>query len=169
MFETGGVVENVEEHLFLRGAGEESVRGRIVLPQRAVIADLPATDGFCGLFETSIRGELVGDGPAANRSAVGLEIEPAQQLAGDGAVGGRRRRTQQPSRQSEGIIWPCLAMVAARRTRLPQVRTAIGTSAEIIGAKLVNARFTHAQLRSDTRCAQLARAEALKQVADKRR
>ncbi len=167
--EAGGVVEDVEEHLFLRAIREEGVRSRIVLPEGTEIADLPATDRFCGLFKTGIRSEVVSDGPAADRSTVGLEIKAARQLAGDSAVGGRRRGTQQASGQSEDIRWPWGAMVATRRTRLPKVRATIGTSAEIIGAKLVNAGFTHAQLRSDIRRGQLARAEAFKQMADERR
>lgn len=167
--EAGGVVEDVEKHLFLRGVWEKGVRGGVVLPKRAEVADLPAADGFCGLFETSIRGEPLSDSPAADRGAVGLKIETAKQLAGDGTVGGRRRRTQQPSGQSERIFWPRLAMVAARRTWLPQVRTTFGTGAEIIGAKLINPRFTDAQLGCDTRRAQFARAEAVKQMADERR
>jgi len=84
----GGVVEEVEQALFGGGAGEEGVRGGVVLPEGAQVAGLPAFDGLRRLFVAGVRGELVLLGPAADAGAVGFEVEAAQQLAGAGAVGG---------------------------------------------------------------------------------
>ncbi len=75
--EAGGVVEDVEEGLFLQLAGEPGVRGGVVLPERAVVAGLPAADGLGGLFVAGVRGEAVGESPAADTGAVGLEMETA--------------------------------------------------------------------------------------------
>ena len=86
--EASGVVEDVEESLLLKLAWQPGVRRGVVLPERAEVAGLPAADGLGGLFIAGVRGEMAGDGPAADTGAVGLEMETAQQLAGDGAVGG---------------------------------------------------------------------------------
>ena len=88
--DAGGVVDDVEQGIFRRVTGEPGVRRSIVLPERAEVADLPSADGFIGLFVASIRSEFVSDSPAADGGTVGLEIEAAEQLAGDGAVGGGR-------------------------------------------------------------------------------
>lgn len=88
--EACGVVEDIEQGIFTRVAGEPSVRRGIVLPERPEVADLPSADGFIGLFVVSIRSEFVSDSPSADGGTVGLEIEAAEQLAGDGAVGGGR-------------------------------------------------------------------------------
>ena len=88
--EAGGVVDDVEKGIFTRVAGEPGVRRGIVLPERAEVADLPSADGFGGPFVASVRSEIVSDSPTANGGTVSLEIEAAEQFAGDGAVGGRR-------------------------------------------------------------------------------
>lgn len=84
--EARGIVENVEEHLFILAAREERVRRGIVLPECAEITNLPAANGLCGRFETGIWSEVVSDGPTADSGPVGGEIEPSQKLAGDRAV-----------------------------------------------------------------------------------
>ena len=85
--EAGGVVEDIEKGIFTRVSGEPCVRSDIVLPERPEVADLPSADGFIGLFVASIRSEFVSDSPAADGGTVGLEMEAAEQFAGDGAVG----------------------------------------------------------------------------------
>ena len=57
-------------------------------------------------------------------------------------------------------------MVTARRARLPKVRTAYGTSAEVICAQLVNACEAEPQLRRERGGAKLARPELGKKMAD---
>ena len=46
-------------------------------------------------------------------------------------------------------------MITARGARLPKVRTALGTSAEVIGAQLVNTCEAQSQLRRESRSRQL--------------
>ena len=73
-----GVVQEVEQALFGGGTGEEGVRGGVVLPEGAQIADLPAFDGLGWLLVAGVRGELVFLGPAADAGAVGFEFEAAK-------------------------------------------------------------------------------------------
>ena len=88
--EAGGVIQEVEEGLFVGVAGQPGMRAGVVLPERAQIPGLPAFDGFgCG-FVTGVGSELVLDGPAPNTGAVGFEAEAAMEFAGTGTV--RRRR-----------------------------------------------------------------------------
>lgn len=167
--EPGGVVENIQKHLFLGRAGEECVRSGVVLPKCAEVADLPAADRFCGLFVSSVGSEVVSDGPTANAGAVGLEIEAAEQLAGDGAVGRARRGTQQTGGQRGRIRRPGRMMIAARESRLPGIGPTLRTGPEIIGAKLVKAGQPHAQLGGQCSGAKLARPPPGKEMTDQRR
>jgi hypothetical protein len=66
------------------------VRGGVVLPERAVVASLPAFDGFAHGFVAGVGVELMSDGPTTDTGAVGLEVEAAVEFAGDGTVSGGR-------------------------------------------------------------------------------
>lgn len=85
--ETCGVVEDFQEDLFVGTAGQPGVRCRVVLPERAVVAGLPALDGFSHRFIAGVGVELMSDGPAADTGPVGFEVEAAMEFAGDGTVG----------------------------------------------------------------------------------
>ena len=82
-----GVVDDLEKRLRVRVAGEPGVRGGVVLPERAEVADLPAANGFKRLLVAGVGGEVVGDGPAADAGAIGFEGKAAEQFACEGAVG----------------------------------------------------------------------------------
>jgi hypothetical protein len=84
----GGVIQNLEQNLFVGLPRQPGMGGGVVLPERAVVAGLPAFDGFACWFVARVGVELVGDGPTADAGAVGFEVEAAQEFAGDGAVGG---------------------------------------------------------------------------------
>ena len=142
----GVVVEDVEEDLLLRLAGQPGVRGGVVLPKRTEVAGLPAADGFGGLLVAGVRGELVSERPAADAGAVGLETKAAQEFAGDGAVGGAGRGGEQPGGQCDGLCRPVRMMIAARNTRLPMLEALARARAQVIGAKLVEATAADAQL-----------------------
>jgi hypothetical protein len=88
--EARGVVEDFQEDLFVGTAGQPGVRGGVVLPERAVVAGLPAFDGFANGFVAGVGVELMSDGPTADTGAVGFEVEAAVEFAGDGTVGGGR-------------------------------------------------------------------------------
>ena len=55
----GGVVQEVQQALFVGSAGEEGMGCGVVLPEGTVIAGLPAFDGFGGGFVTRVGGEFV--------------------------------------------------------------------------------------------------------------
>ena len=74
--------------MFVGAAGQPGVRGGVVLPERAVIACLPAFDGFANGFVAGVGVELLSDGPTADTGAVGVEVEAAVEFAGAGTVGG---------------------------------------------------------------------------------
>ena len=78
--EARGVVEDFQQDLFVGTAGQPGVRGGVVLPEGAVVAGLPAFDGFGGGFVAGVGGELMCDGPAADAGAVGFEVEAAVEL-----------------------------------------------------------------------------------------
>jgi len=88
--EARGVVQDVEEGLFVGIAGQPGMGAGVVLPERAQIAGLPAFDRFWRGFVAGVGGELVLDGPAADAGAVGFEAEAAVEFAGTCTVGRRR-------------------------------------------------------------------------------
>lgn len=92
--ETRGVVEDFQEALFVCAAVEEGVGCGVVLPECAVVAGLPAFDGFAEGFVAGVGVEFVLDGPTADAGAVGDEVETAVEFAGDGTVGGGRFRRE---------------------------------------------------------------------------
>ena len=85
--DAGGVVEEIQENLLVRGVGEPGVRAGVVLPEGAQIAGLPAVDRFGGLLVAGVGSEFFFDGPTADTGTVGFEGVAAEQFAGEGAVG----------------------------------------------------------------------------------
>jgi len=161
-----GVVEDVQKHLLVRVAGEPSVRSRVVLPKRTEVADLPATDRFGGLFVSGVRREVVGDGPAADAGAIGLEGEAAEQFAGDGAVGARRGGGKKTCGQSDGISRPVWLMITAGNSRLPSPGSTLGAGAQVVGAQFVDAGQAQAEFRSEARCGKFTCSQLSEKVAD---
>ncbi len=100
---TGGVIQDVEQDLFVRVARQPGVGAGVVLPEGATVAGLPAFDGFGGGFETSVRGQTVLNGPASHTGPVGFEIQAAVKFAGGGAVGGRRLGGEQFGQQGQHL------------------------------------------------------------------
>lgn len=166
--EPGGVVENIEQDLFFRAAGEEGMRGGIVLPKCAEIADLPAADRLWLALETGIWSELLSDGPTADTGPVGPETKTAKQFAGNGAVGRARRGREQPSRQSRSLRRPGRMMNAARNTRSPRMRAPQSASAEKGSAKFINSGAAKAEFSRHRVHIESARAKLLKQMTEQR-
>lgn len=143
--ETRGVVEDFQEDLFVVAAMQKGVGRGVVLPECAVVAGLPAFDGFAAGFVTGVGVELMGDGPAADAGAVGLEVETAVEFAGDGAVRTRRFGGEEFGGQGSSFGGPVGMMTSAGKTRRPRVGLALSAGAEIIGAELVEAAQADAQ------------------------
>ena len=147
--EACGVVEDFEEDLLFGKAGQPGVGCGVVLPERAVIARLPAFDGLGRGFVAGIGGEFVFQGPTADAGAVGWESEAAVQFAGDGAVGAGRCGGEEFGGESDGFRGPIGVMIAAGEAGRPGVRAALSAGEQIVGAELVAAADADAQFERD--------------------
>lgn len=142
---TGGIIEDVEEHLFIGLAGQPTMRRSIVLPECAQVAGLPALDWLRLGLETSIGCELVLDSPTTDAGPVGFEVEAAKQFAGGSAIGGRWLRRKELLEQLGDFRWPVWPVIAAGGARRPMLRMARGTGAKIISEEFVKATSGQAQ------------------------
>lgn len=147
--ETGGVVEDFQEDLFVGTAGQPGVRGGIVLPEGTVIAGLPAFDGFGSGFGAGVGGELMGDGPAADAGAVGFEVEPTMGFTGRGAVGGRGLGGEQFGDQGGDFSGPVRLVIPARETGRPGFGVALCAGEQVVRAQLVEATEADPQFERD--------------------
>jgi hypothetical protein len=145
---TGGIVQNIEQHLFVGLAGQPGVGAGIVLPERAVVTGLPAFDGFGRGFVAGVRGQLVFEGPAPDAGAVGLEVEAPVQFAGGGAVGGGRLGGQELGEQRHDFIRPNGMVIAAGNTGRPNLDLTLGAGAEVLAVEFVEARPGQSQFPS---------------------
>ena len=137
--ETRGIVENVQEDLFVGAVGHPRVWSGVVLPERAVVAGLPAFDGFGRTFEASIWGQVILDGPAPDTGAVGLELEATEEFAGDGTVGTRRFGGEEFGDEGGDVRGPVWMMISAGKSGRPSVGIAMGAGAEVSGVQFVEA------------------------------
>jgi len=166
--EARGVVEDFEEHLLVRSAGQEGVRGGVVLPEGAVVAGLPAFDGFGRGFVAGVGSEFVFNGPAADAGAVGFEVQAAVEFAGDSAVGARGFGGEEFGGEGDGFGGPLRVMVAAGAARRPGVGLAAGAGVEIIGVEFVEAGAGQAEFSGGGASADLAGAIFMEEVTDER-
>jgi hypothetical protein len=143
--EAGGVIEDFQKDLLVGAAVEKGVGGGVVLPECAVVAGLPAFDGFGWSFVAGVGVEFVFDGPPADAGAVGFEIEAAMEFAGDGAVGGGWFGREELGGQGDGFFRPVGMMIPAGNTGRPRVGLALGAGAEVIGAELIETAQADAQ------------------------
>ena len=125
---TGGVVQQIEQDLFIGGSRQPGVRAGVVLPEGAPVADLPAFDGLGRLFVTGVRSQLVLDGPAADTGPVGLEVEATEQFTGAGTVGGGRLGRQKRGQLGGNFRRPVGVVVASGGAGSPELGVALGAS-----------------------------------------
>ena len=145
---TGGIIQNIEQCLLVGLAGQPGVGAGVVLPERAVVAGLPAFDGFGRGFVAGVRGELVCDGPAADAGAVDLEIEPSVDFARGGAVRGGRFGGQEFGEQRHDFIRPGGMVITTGNTGRPNLGLPLGAGAEILAVEFVEAGPGQAQFPS---------------------
>lgn len=146
---TGGVVEQVQQALFGGGAGEEGVRGGVVLPEGTEVAGLPAFDRLGRGLVAGVGGELVFDGPAADAGTVGFKLKATVEFAGGGAVGGRRLGGEEFGQQGGDLGGPSRVVSAAGEAWGPVGGLPLGAGAEVVGAELVEAADTDAWFGGD--------------------
>ena len=147
--EARGIVEDVQEDLFVGATGQPSVGCGVVLPERPVVAGLPAFDGFWGGFVAGVGRELMFDGPAADAGAVGFEVEPTVKFAGGGTVGGGWFGGEQFGDQGGDLGDPVGEVIATGQAGRPGVGAALSTGEQVVGAQLVVAAQTDAQFVGD--------------------
>ena len=107
------------------------------MPERTVVAGLPAFDGLGGPFIAGVRGQVVMESPPANTSAVGLEFEAAVQFAGRGTVRRGRLAGKESGEQSDHFGRPVGVMVPTGSARRPSGGKALSAGAQVVGAELV--------------------------------
>ena len=164
--EAGGVVEDFQQDLLVGAAGQPGVWRGVVLPERAVVAGLPAFDGFAGGFVAGVGGELMGDGPAADAGAVGFEVETTMGFTGGGAVRGGWLGGEQFGDQGGGFSRPVWLVITARETWRPSIGAALSAGEQVVGAELVEAADADAQFERDRFGRKQAGAGLGKEMAD---
>jgi len=167
--ETGGIVEDVQQDLFVGAAGQPGVRAGVVLPESAVVAGLPAFDGFGGGLVTGVGGELMCEGPTADAGAVGCEVEATVEFTGGGAVGGRWFGGEQFGDQGGDFDGPVRVMIAAGDGGRPKVGTTLGISPQIVGVQAVEVAQMNVEFLSAGDSRKLVGANLFEDVPRKRR
>ncbi len=137
--EAGGVVEDVQGDLLVGAVGQPGVWAGVVLPQGAVVAGLPAFDGFGRGFVPGVGSELMGQGPAADAGAIGLGMAAAPEFTGVGAVGAGRFGAEELGEQRGGFGGPVRVMIAPGESGRLGFGTAVSASEQVVGAQLVAA------------------------------
>jgi hypothetical protein len=165
----GGIVQEVEQDLFIRAVGEERVRGGVVLPEGAQVTGLPAFDGLGRLFVAGVWGQVVFEGPAADAGAIGWEVEAAEQFAGASAVGGGGLGRQEGGELGRDFERPAGAVIPAGGAGSPELGTALGASAQILGVEFVEAGFGQVEFGLNGGRPEITGAELGQQMANKRR
>ena len=166
--ETRGVVEDFQQDLLVGHARQPGVGRGVVLPEGAVVAGLPAFDGFGRGFVASVGSEFVFDGPAADAGTVGCEVEAAVEFAGDATVRARRFGGEKFGRERDGFRRPRWMMIATRETRSPSVGLTMGASVEVFGVEFVEAGAGQAQLSGRSAGADLTSAITVEEMTDER-
>jgi hypothetical protein len=166
--EAGGVVEDFQQDLLVSNVRQPGMGCGVVLPEGAVVAGLPAFDGFGRVFVAGVGGEFVFDGPAADAGAVGFEVEAAMEFAGDGAVGARRFGGEKFGGEGNGFLRPGGVMIATGEARGPGVGLAVSAGVEVFGVEFVEAGTGQVQLSGGGTGADLAGAITVKQMTDER-
>ena len=166
--EASGVVEDVQQDLLVVCAGQTSVRAGVVLPERPVIAGLPAFDGFANGFVAGIGVELMGDGPTADAGAVGFEVESPVEFAGDGTVGARGFCGEEFGGQGGGFGGPIRMVIATGESGGPGLALALSAGTEVMGVEFVETGASQSQFGGGGASAELADAETGEQMTDER-
>jgi len=166
--EAGGVIEHVQQDLLFGATRQPGVGCGVVLPEGAVIAGLPAFDGFGLDLVAGVGRQLVFEGPATDAGAIGLEVEPAVEFAGDGAVGARRFGGEEFGARGGDFGGPLRVMVTPRTLRSPSVGVTRRGGAEVIGVELIETGPGQSQFLGRRPGAELAGAMTVEQVTDER-
>jgi hypothetical protein len=166
--EARGVVEDVQQDLFVGASGQPGMRAGVILPEGAVVAGLPAFDGFAGGFVTGVGSELMCEGPAADAGAVSCEVEAAVEFTGRGAVGGGRFGGEEFGEQCGHFGGPVRVMIAARQTGRPDWDMALSAGEQVVGKEFIKACVRQSQFAGGGLSGELAGAMAGQEMTNER-
>jgi hypothetical protein len=164
-----GVVENFQEDLFVVTAGQEGVGRGVVLPERAGVAGLPAFDGLGRWFVAGVGSEFVFDGPTTDAGAVGFEVEPAEQFAGNGAVGAGRLGREEFGDQGGDLRGPVWVVISAGESGRPGLSVAVSVSLKVLAVEFIEAGTGQPEFIGGGASADLTGTITVEQMADERR
>ena len=162
------IIDEFEHRGLLGLRGQPAMWRGVVLPELADLLDLPAAHRLERLLVAGVRGEVVGQRPAAHGGAIQSQGVAAVNFRSGKAVGGRRLGTEQLAQQGEHGGWPHRALVATGATRLPLVLAAQCTEGQVAGIKHVEAASAHAEFRGGVSGGDGLCAEAGEDIANER-
>jgi hypothetical protein len=165
---TRGVIQKIKQDLLVVRIGEEGMWGGIILPEGTQVANLPAFDGLGWGLVAGVRGELVGQGPAANTGPVSFEVEAAMQFAGGGAVGGGRFGGEEFGQQLNHRRRPLGLVIAAGATGRPDRRLALRAGPQVLAVEIIKTGAGKTQFPGRLGGGELLLAIAGQEVADER-
>ena len=166
--EARGVVEDVQQDLFVGASGQPGMRAGVILPEGTVVADLPAFDGFARGFVAGVGSELMCEGPAADAGAVGGEVEAAVEFTGSGAVGGGRFGGEEFGEQRGHFSGPVRVMITARQTGRPGLDVALSAGEQVVGKEFIKACVRQSQFAGGGLSGELAGAMAGQEMTNER-
>jgi hypothetical protein len=164
--ETCGVVEDFQEDLFVGAAGQPGMRGGVVLPERAVVACLPAFDGFAYRFVAGVGVELMSDGPATDTGTVGFEVEAAMEFTGNGTVGGGWFGREEFGDEGGDFGRPVRVMIPTGEPGRPGFGRTLSAGAEVIGVEFVEAGAGQPEFTGGGASAEMAGAMTVEEMTD---
>ncbi len=163
---TRGVIQKIKQDLFIVRVWEEGMRGGVVLPEGPQVADLPASDGLGWGLVARVRGEFVGQGPAANTGPVGFEVKPALQFTGSGAIGGGGLGSEEFGQQVNHCCGPLGLMIATGATGRPDGGLALSASPQVLAVEIIKPGPGQTQFPCRLGCGKLLLSIAGQEVTD---
>lgn len=140
------VIEQIEERIIFRVAGEPAVGRGVELPERAGLEALPAAQRGGRAWGREGMSQVVGEGPAPHGGGVELAAQTAMHFGGGAAVGRRWFGAEQLAQQRLGAGRPVWGVVPAGGSGRPAVLVVAGGGAEVVGVEFVEAGAAQAEL-----------------------
>ena len=141
------VIEQIQERIIFRVAGEPAMGRGVELPERADFQALPAAHRGGRARAGQGMSQVLGEGPTADGGGIDALAQTAQHFGSGAAIGRRRLGGEELAQERRGARRPVRGVVAARGAGRPAVLLVAGGSAQIIGVEFVEASATQTELR----------------------
>ena len=162
------VIEQIQERIIFRVAGEPAMGCGIKLPERPDLQALPTAHGSGRARGWQGMSQTLGDGPAADGGGIDEVAQAALHFGGGAAIGRGRAGREQLAQEGLGAGWPVRGVVAAGSSRGPAVLVVAGHGAQIVAIELVEASAAQAELRGGIRGGDFGAAKGGEHFADQR-